>query len=146
VGMGVGVGERGGGGGNIGTGVVVKASPDGHTPLLVALSHAINATLYEKRLTFDFARDIAPVGSISRGFNVMVVNPSFPARTAPEFIAYAKANPHKISMASAGIGSGPHLTGELLQMMASIKMVHVPYRCAASALRCLRDGRVPGLF
>src|SRR5262249_48633299 len=138
--------NRPGAGGNIGTEVVVKASPDGHTLLLVALSHAINATLYEKRLTFDFARDIAPVGSISRGFNVMVVNPSFPARTAPEFIAYAKANPHKISMASAGIGSGPHLTGELLQMMASIKMVHVPYRGAASALSDLLGGQVQVYF
>ena len=138
--------NRPGAGGNIGTEVVVKASPDGHTLLLVALSHAINATLYEKRLTFDFARDIAPVGSISRGFNVMVVNPSFPARTVPEFIAYAKANPHKISMASAGIGSGPHLTGELLQMMAGIKMVHVPYRGAASALSDLLGGQVQVYF
>jgi len=137
--------NRPGAGGNIGTEIVVKAPADGHVLLLVSLSHAINATLYDK-LNFNFIRDIAPVGGISRGMNVMVVHPSFPAKTLPEFIVYAKAHPNMISMASAGIGSGPHLTGVLLQMKAGIEMVHVPYRGAAPALTGLLGGQVQVYF
>jgi tripartite-type tricarboxylate transporter receptor subunit TctC len=138
--------NRVGAAGNVGAEAVVRSPPDGHTLLLITVNNVVNSTLYEKKLSFDLAYDIAPVGSISRGLNVMVVNPSFPARTIPEFIAYAKANPDKISMASAGIGSGPHLTGELFQMMAGIKMVHVPYRGAAPALTDLLGGQVQVYF
>jgi tripartite-type tricarboxylate transporter receptor subunit TctC len=106
--------NRMGAAGNVGAEAVVRSPPDGYTLLLISVNNVVNSTLYENKLNFDLARDIAPVGSISRGLNVMVVNPSFPAKTVPEFIAYAKANPDKISMASAGIGSGPHLTGVLL--------------------------------
>src|SRR5205823_1319853 len=112
--------NRVGAAGNVAAEAVVRSPPDGYTLLLITVNNVVNSTLYETKLSFDLARDIAPVGSISRGLNVMLVNSSFPARTVPEFIAYAKANPDKISMASAGIGSGPHLTGELLQMMAGI--------------------------
>jgi hypothetical protein len=111
--------NRPGGGGNIGTEAVVRASPDGYTLLLVGAFNAINATLYDK-LNFNFSRDIAPVASVVRAANVMVVNPSVPATTVPEFIAYAKANPGKITMASSGTGTPSHLTGELFKMMARV--------------------------
>ncbi len=119
--------NRPGAGSNVGTEVVVNAPPDGYTLLLVGASSAINATLYEK-LSFNFLRDITPVaGLISIPF-IMVVNPSFPAKTVSEFIAYARANPGKVSMASGGNGTAGHLSGELFKMMAGINMVHVPYR------------------
>jgi len=119
--------NRSGAGGNVGTETVVRASPDGYTLLLVGLGAAINATLYEK-LNFNFMRDIAPVAAIGRVPNVMEVNPSFPAKTVPEFIVYAKANPSKINMASGGSGTAAHVTGELFKMRTGINMTHVPYR------------------
>jgi tripartite-type tricarboxylate transporter receptor subunit TctC len=119
--------NRPGAGGNIGTEIVVKAPPDGYTLLMVTTAHAINATLYAN-LNFNFIRDIAPVASIGGGPYVMVLNPSVPARTVPEFIAYAKANPGKINMASSGNGAASHLFGELFKMMTGTNMVHVPYR------------------
>jgi tripartite-type tricarboxylate transporter receptor subunit TctC len=134
--------NRPGGGNNIGTEAVVRAAPDGHTLLLVALpASAINATLYDK-LNFNFIRDIAPIANIARQPLVMLVHPSAPAKTLPEFIAYAKANPGKINMASAGNGSTPHVAGELFKMMAGVDMVHVPYRGAAPALTDLLGGQV----
>ena len=132
--------NRPGAGGNLGAEAVVKATPDGHTLLLVATPNAINATLYDK-LNFNFIHDIEPVASISREPNVIVVNPSVPARTVPEFIAYAKANPDKIAMASAGNGSSSHLAGALFQNMAGISMVHVPYRGAPPAITDLISGQ-----
>ena len=138
--------NRPGAGGNIGTEAVVRAPPDGYTLLLIGAPNAINATLYEK-LNFNFIRDIAPVASIVRSPNVMVVNPSVPAKTVPEFIAYAKANPGKINMASAGSGSTPHVFGELFKMMTGINMVHVPYRSAAAgADRPARADRCRSIF
>src|SRR5262245_50013887 len=119
--------NRPGGGSNIGTEVVVRASPDGYTLLLVDATAAINATLYDN-LNFVFLRDIAPVAGIIRFPFVMVVNPSVPAKTVPEFIRYAKANPGKINMGSPGIGTGPHIAGELFKMMTGVDMVHVLYR------------------
>jgi tripartite-type tricarboxylate transporter receptor subunit TctC len=112
---------------NIATEAVVRATPDGYTLLLVTQSNAVNATLYDK-LNFNFVRDIAPVGGILRVAGVMVVNPSFPTKTVPEFIAYAKSNPGKINMGSGGNGSAQHLYGELFKNIAGIDMVHVPYR------------------
>jgi tripartite-type tricarboxylate transporter receptor subunit TctC len=132
--------NRPGAGGNLGAEAVVKAAPDGHTLLLVATPNAINATLYDK-LNFNFLRDIEPVASISHEPNVIVVNPSVPARTVPEFIAHAKANPGKIAMASAGNGSSSHLAGALFQKMADISMVHVPYRGAPAAITDLISGQ-----
>ena len=133
--------NRPGAGSNIATEAVVRAAPDGYTLLMVSPANAINATLYDK-LNFNFIRDIAPVASIMRAPNVMVVNPSVPAKTVPEFIAYAKANPGKISMASAGIGSSSHVAGELFKMMAGVDMVHVPYRGGGPALTDLLGGQV----
>ena len=132
-------------GGNIGTEAVVRAPADGYTLLLVGGSNAINATLYDK-LNFNFIRDIAPVGSVIRFPYVMVVNLSVPAKTVPELIAYAKANPGKINMASPGKGSAPHITGELFKMMTGTNMVHVPYRSAAAAMTDLLGGQVQLYF
>jgi tripartite-type tricarboxylate transporter receptor subunit TctC len=137
--------NRPGGGGNIGTEAVVRAPADGYTLLLVGPPHAINATLYDK-LNFNFIRDIAPVAGIMRVPNVMVVNPSVPAKTVPEFITYAKANPGKINMASSGIGSSAHVAGELFKMMTGIDMVHVPYRGNSPALTDLLGGQVQVYF
>jgi tripartite-type tricarboxylate transporter receptor subunit TctC len=137
--------NRAGGSGNIGTEVVVRAPPDGYTLLLITPNNSINVTLYDK-LNFDFRRDIAPVGSITRQSEVMLVNPSVPAKTLPEFVSYAKAHPAKISMASAGTGTPPHLAGELLNKMAGIDMVHVPYRSGASAMTDLIGGQVQVQF
>src|SRR5262245_53029375 len=119
--------NRPGGGNSIGTEVVVRARADGYTLLLCSISNAVNATLYDK-LNYNFIRDIAPVAGIIRGPYVMVVNPSVPAKSVPEFIAYAKANPRKLNMASSGTGTGGHIASELFMMMAGIDMVHVPYR------------------
>jgi tripartite-type tricarboxylate transporter receptor subunit TctC len=129
----------------IATEAVVRAPADGHTLLLVGSSAALNATLYD-RLSFNFIRDIAPVAGIVRVPNIIEVHPSVPAKTLPEFIAYAKANPGKLSMASAGNGTIPHLAGELLKMMAGIDLVHVPYRGGAPALTDLLGGQVQMLF
>ena len=137
--------NRPGGSSEIATEIVVKAPPDGHTLLLASLANAVNATLYEK-LNYNFIRDIAPVAGISRDPDVMVVNPSFPAKTVPEFIAYAKANPGKINMASPGVGASPHMAGELFKFMAGIDMAHVPYRGVAPALTDLLGGQVQVYF
>jgi tripartite-type tricarboxylate transporter receptor subunit TctC len=137
--------NRPGAGTNIAAEAVVNASPDGYTLFLANLSNAINATLYEK-LNFNFMRDIAPVAGISRAPLVMVVHPSISAKTIPEFIAYAKANPGKVNMGSAGIGSAGHLAGELFKMMAGVNLVHVPYRGNAPALTDLIAGQVEVLF
>ena len=137
--------NRSGAGTNIGTEAAVNAPPDGYTLLVASTAAAINATLYEK-LNFNFGRDIAPVAGIIRTPFVMEVNPSVPAKTVPEFIGYAKANPGKINMASSGIGTGAHLSGELFNMMTGINMVHVPYRGAAPALVDLIAGQVQVQF
>jgi tripartite-type tricarboxylate transporter receptor subunit TctC len=137
--------NRPGGGGNIGTEAVVRAAPDGYTLLLVSSPNTTNGTLYD-HLNYDFIRDIAPVAGISREPNVMVVNPSVPAKTVPEFIAYAKANPGKINYASAGIGSSQHMSGEMFKMTAGIDMVHVPHRGSAPALQSVLGGEVQVMF
>jgi tripartite-type tricarboxylate transporter receptor subunit TctC len=137
--------NRPGAGGNIGAEAVVRAPPDGYTLLLVATPNAINATLYEK-LNFNFIRDIAPVASIIDAPLVMEVHPSHPAKTVPEFIAYAKANPGKINMASSGNGTSIHIAGELFKMMTGVNMVHVPYRGAPAALTDLIGGQVQVMF
>jgi tripartite-type tricarboxylate transporter receptor subunit TctC len=121
------VDNRPGASSNIATEMVAKATPDGYTLLVTVSTNAINATFY-KNLNFDFTKDIAPIGFIGATPFVMVVPPSFPAKTVPEFIAYAKANPGKINMASQGVGTSPHITGELLMMLTGIDLVHVPYR------------------
>jgi tripartite-type tricarboxylate transporter receptor subunit TctC len=131
--------------GNLATAAVVRAPADGYTLLLVTVGDAVSATYYDS-LNFNFIRDIAPVASLVRGPGVMVVNPSFPAKTIPEFIAYAKANPGKINMASAGPGSTTHLYGELFKMMADIDMIHVPYRSETLYLADLIGGRVQVTF
>jgi tripartite-type tricarboxylate transporter receptor subunit TctC len=133
--------NRPGAGSNIAVDTVVRAAPDGHTLFLVAPANAINATLYDK-LSFNFIRDIAPVAGIARVANVMEINPSMPVRTIPEFIVYAKANPGKINMASAGTGSQQHVAGELFKMMTGIDMVHVPYRGGGPAVTDLLAGQV----
>jgi tripartite-type tricarboxylate transporter receptor subunit TctC len=137
--------NRPGAGTNIGTEVAARSQADGYTLLLVVPPSAINATLYDK-LNFNFIRDITPVAGIIRSPFVMAINPSFPAKTVPELIAYAKANPAKINMASAGIGSGPHVAGELFKMMAGVNMVHVSYRGDAFALTDLIGGQVQLYF
>jgi tripartite-type tricarboxylate transporter receptor subunit TctC len=137
--------NRPGAAGNLATEAVVRAPPDGYTLLLANGANAISVTLYEK-LSFDFIRDIAPVASIGGAAIVMVTNPSFRAKTVPEFIAYAKANLGKISMASAGVGSGPHLAGELFKMMAGVDVIHVPYRGQGPALTDLLTGHVQLYF
>jgi tripartite-type tricarboxylate transporter receptor subunit TctC len=130
---------------NIATEAVVHAPPEGHTLLMVTQSNAINATLYEK-LNYNFVRDIAPVAAIAREPVVMVVNSLFPPKTLRDFIAYAKANPGKINIASAGIGSGSHMAGELLEMMTGVNLLHVPYRGNAPAMTDLLGGQVQVLF
>jgi len=137
--------NRPGAGSNIATEAVVNARADGYTILLANFANASNASLYAN-LKFNFMRDIAPVSGMVRVPNIMLVNQSFPAKTIPEFIAYAKANPGKISMASAGIGSTGHLAGELMKMMAAVDFVHVPYRGNAPALTDLLSGQVQILF
>jgi tripartite-type tricarboxylate transporter receptor subunit TctC len=137
--------NRPGAGNNLGTEMVAKASPDGYTLLLASSNNASNAALYE-HLNFDFIRDIAPVAGIARTTLVMVVNPSVPAKTIPEFVAYAKANPGKVNMASSGIGSIGQLAGELFKMMAGVNMVHVPYRGNGPVLEALLAGEVEVAF
>jgi tripartite-type tricarboxylate transporter receptor subunit TctC len=136
---------RPGAAGNIGTEAVARAAPDGYTLLEIAAPNAINASLYEN-LNFNFVSDILPIASIMQVPGVMEVNPSFPARTVAEFIAYAKANPGKINFASGGLGSTPHIYGELFKMMAGINMVHVPYRGTPLALTDLLGGQVQVMF
>jgi tripartite-type tricarboxylate transporter receptor subunit TctC len=137
--------NRPGAGTNIATEAVVNASPDGYTLLLVGLPNASNASLYAK-LNFNFNRDIAPVAGIARAPQVMVVIPSVPAKTVPEFIAYAKANPGKVNMGSAGTGSVTHLAGELFKMMAGVNLVHVPFRGNGPALTAMLGGQVEVQF
>jgi tripartite-type tricarboxylate transporter receptor subunit TctC len=130
---------------NIGAELVVRAPPDGYTLLLVGTTNAINAALYDK-LNFNFLRDIAAVASIMRTASVMVVNPSFPAKSVPEFIAYAKANPGKINMATAGVGSPPHIYGELFSAMAGVDLIPVHYRGGGLGLVDLLGGQVQVMF
>jgi tripartite-type tricarboxylate transporter receptor subunit TctC len=137
--------NRPGAGNNLGTEAVVKAAPDGYTMLLVNPANGINATLY-KELSFNVIRDIAPVAGIVRTPNVMEVTPSFPAKTVAEFIAYCKANPGKINMASSGSGTSVHLSGELFKSMTGCQMLHVPYKGAGPALTDLMGGQVDVIF
>jgi tripartite-type tricarboxylate transporter receptor subunit TctC len=137
--------DRPGASSNIATEAVVRSPADGYTLLAAGSPNAINATLYQK-LSYDFIRDIAPVASIVRLPDVMVVNPEFPAKTVPEFIAYAKANPGKLAMASAGNGTSGHVAGELFKMMAGVDLLHVPYRGGPPAVTDLLGGRVQVLF
>jgi tripartite-type tricarboxylate transporter receptor subunit TctC len=137
--------NRPGAGNNLGTDQVVRAAPDGYTLLLVNPANAVNATLYEK-LNFNFIQDIAPVAGFIRTPNVMEVNPSVPVKTVLEFIAYAKANPGKINLASSGSGTSIHMSGELFKMMAGLQMVHVPYRGSAPMLTDLLGGQVQVTF
>ena len=130
---------------NVATEAVVRAPADGYTLLFVSVTNVINATLYD-RLTFNFIRDITPIASIVRQPAIMMVNPSVPAKTVPEFISYAKANPSKVNYASIGIGSSNHVAGELFKMMTGIDMVHVPYRGGAPALTDLISGQVQVMF
>ena len=137
--------NRTGGGGNIGTEVVVNSPPDGYTLLLSTVPNAVNATLYDK-MSFNFIRDTTPVANIIRVPMAALVHPSLPATTIPELIAYAKANPGKVNMASAGTGSAPHMAGELFKFMAGVDMVHVPYRGQGPAVSDLLGGQVQVMF
>ena len=137
--------NRPGAGSNLATEAVVRANPDGYTLLQASTSNAWNATIYQN-LKFDFIRDIAPVASTVKTYNVMLVNPSFPAKTGPELIAYAKANPGKINMGSAGPGSSPHLYGELFKAMTGVDMVTVHYRGDGPAIPELIAGRIQVMF
>ncbi len=137
--------NRPGANGNLATEAVVNAAPDGYTLLQLTLADAVNATLYQN-LNYNFARDLTPVAGLSRDPDVMVVNPTFPARTVPEFISYAKSNPGKINMASPGVGTSPHMAGELFKFMTGIDMTHVPYRSSAPALIDLLSGQVQVYF
>lgn len=137
--------NKAGAGGNIGTQAALGAAPDGYTLLFVAPHNAINATLY-KKLSFDFLRGMTPVAGIARTPNIMEVTPSVPAKTVAEFIAYAKANPGKINMASAGNGTAIHLSGELFMAMTGVKLVHVPYRGGAPAVTDMIGGQVQVMF
>jgi tripartite-type tricarboxylate transporter receptor subunit TctC len=137
--------NRGGAGSNLGTEVVVNAPADGYTMLLDGSANAVNATLYPN-LSFVYLRDIAPVASMFRAPHIMEVNPAFPAKTVPEFIAYAKAHPGQVNMASAGVGTISHMAGELFAMMVGIKLTHVPYRGAGPALTDLLAGQVQVMF
>jgi tripartite-type tricarboxylate transporter receptor subunit TctC len=137
--------NRPGAGGNIATEAVIDASPDGYTLLMAGLQNAVNTTLYQK-LRYDFGRDMAPVASVSHETYGLEVHPSFPAKTVPEFIAYAKASPGKLNMASPGYGTGPHMAGELFKIMAGVDMQHVPYRGSPPALTDLMAGQVQMMF
>src|SRR6516162_1754896 len=137
--------NRPGAGNNIGTEAAINAAPDGYTVLLVNPANGINTSLY-KKLNFDFIRDVAPVAGLTRVPNVMEVNPAVPAKTVPEFIAYAKANPGKINLASSGNGTSVHLSGEMFKMMTGVDLLHVPYRGAAPALTDLISGQVQIMF
>jgi tripartite-type tricarboxylate transporter receptor subunit TctC len=137
--------NRPGAGGNLAAEAVVRAPPDGYTLLMIGSNNAWNVTLYDN-LSFDFVRDIAPVASIIRGVGVLVVHPSFQAKSVPNLIAYAKANPGKINMGSGGVGSPQHVYGELFKMMAGVDMLHVPYRGGAPALTDLLAGQVQIMF
>ena len=137
--------NRPGAGNNVGTEAVVRAPADGYTLLLCGTFNATNATFYDK-LNYNFIRDIAPVASVIRGPYVLVVNPLVPTKSVPEFIAYAKANPRKLNMASPGTGTGPHVAGELFKMMAGVDMVHVPYRGGGPAQTDLLGGQVQVMF
>jgi tripartite-type tricarboxylate transporter receptor subunit TctC len=139
------VDNRPGAGGNIATESVVNAPADGYTLLMTSGANTINPTLYEK-LSFNFLRDTAPVAGVTRSPLVMEVNPAFPAKTVPEFVAFAKANPGKINMASSGVATSLHISGELFKMMSGVAMTHVPYRSAAAALTDLIGGQVQVLF
>jgi tripartite-type tricarboxylate transporter receptor subunit TctC len=137
--------NRAGAGGNVGTEAVVKAPPDGYTLLQWVPANAVNNTLYQN-LNFNFLRDIAPVAGTARVPYVLVVNPELPAKSVPEFIAHAKANPGKLNFASAGVGTGIHMAGEQFKLMAGVNMVHVPYRGAGNAMTDLIGGQVQLMF